>query len=354
MDPEDGEQVGEEPGEAVGRRVVDEGDEADEPEGAPIFIPLVVDTGRDGFRLDRFLASRIARLSRTRVQQIVAAGRVRRADTGEVLLRPAQRLRAGEALILERPAPREPPVVLDYAEVHRDPDLLVLDKPAGLPVHPSARYHRHTLTALMRERLGAGHGWEMAHRLDRETSGLLLLGRHGASASALKRAFFARAIDKRYWALCHGCIEGHVRIDMSLGPAEGSAIRIKMGPRRIGDGGVTAATQVRPLAHGEFRGRPITLIEARPETGRQHQIRVHLAELGHPLLGDKLYGVDEAKFLAIVDGGRPLAELEAELGLARHALHAVSLELEHPTGGQRVRFTAPWPADLAAILPAPV
>ncbi len=332
-----------------------------EPEGT-IYIPLVVDTARDGFRLDRFLASRIARLSRTRVQQIVAAGRVRRADSGEVILRPAQRLRAGEALIIERPAPREPTVVLGYTVLHHDPDLLVLDKPAGLPVHPSARYHRHTLTALMRDRLGAGHGWEMAHRLDRETSGVLVFGRHGGSARALKRAFFARAVEKTYWALCTGCIEGHVRIDMPLGPAKDSLVRIKMGPRALDDGGVVAATQVQALAHGEHRGAPITLVEVRPETGRQHQIRVHMAEIGHPLLGDKLYGLDEARFIAVVDGerdgvstppARALAELEAELGLARHALHAVSLEIDHPTAGQRVRFTAPWPADLAAVMPAP-
>ncbi len=329
-------------------------------EPATIYIPLVVDSARDGFRLDRFLASRIARLSRTRVQQIVAAGRVRRADTGEALLRPAQRLRAGEALVIERPAPPEPGVVLDYAVLHQDADLLVLDKPAGLPVHPSARYHRHTLTALMRERLGAGHGWEMAHRLDRETSGVLAFGRHGGSARALKRAFFARAVEKRYLALCTGCLEGHVRIDMPLGPAKNSAIRIKMGPRALDDGGVTAATEVYALAHGEFRGAPITLLDVRPETGRQHQIRVHLAELGHPLLGDKLYGLAEERFLAVVDGeragkstppARALAELEAELGLSRHALHAASLTLDHPGDGRRVCFSAPWPVDLAAILP---
>ena len=330
--------------------------------GELIHIPLVVDSARDGFRLDRFLATRIVRLSRTRVQQIVAAGRVRRADTGEVLLRPGQRMHAGEALVIERPAPREPSVVLDYRELHRDAELLVLDKPAGLPVHPSARYHRHTLTALRRERLGSGHGWEMAHRLDRETSGVLIFGRHGGSATALKRAFFARAVEKRYWALVTGCIEGHVRIDMPLGPARDSAIRIKMGPREVEDGGLTAVTEVVPLARGTFRGAPITLVECRPETGRQHQIRVHLTQIGHPLLGDKLYGLPEAKFLAIVEReaegqalppARALAELEAELGLARHALHAASLAFPHPADGRPVRFTAPWPADLAAIMAAP-
>jgi 23S rRNA pseudouridine1911/1915/1917 synthase len=322
--------------------------EADDP--ATLQIPLTVDAARDGFRLDRFLVSRITRLSRTRVQEIVAAGRVRRADTGEVLRRPALRLRAGEALIIERPAPVEPAVVMDYAVLHADEALLVLDKPAGLPVHPSARYHRNTLTQLLRTRLGAGHGWEMAHRLDRETSGVMVLGRRGGSARTLKHAFFAREVEKVYWALCRGCLTEQVRIDMPLGPAKGSAIRIKMGPRALDDDGQAAATTVRPLAFGEHRGAAISLVEARPETGRQHQIRVHLAELGYPLLGDKLYGLAEEKFLGIVEGGRPLAELEAELGLGRHALHAVSLTLTHPTEGQRRCFTAPWPADLAEIL----
>lgn len=313
-------------------------------------IPLTVDAARDGFRLDRFLVSRITRLSRTRVQEIVAAGRVRRADTGEKLLRPALRLRAGEALIIDRPAPKEPPVVMDYAVLHADAALLVIDKPAGLPVHPSASYHRHTLTQLMRTRLGAGHGWEMAHRLDRETSGVMVLGQRGDPARALKRAFFSRTVEKVYWALCHGCLEDPVRIDMPLGPAKSSAIRIKMGPRSLADEGLAAATRVRPLAFGEHRGEPITLVEARPETGRQHQIRVHLAEVGHALVGDKLYGLPEEKFLAIADGSRSLAELGAELGLHRHALHAASLTFDHPADGRRLCFTAPWPAELAEIL----
>lgn len=316
-------------------------------------IPLTVDAARDGFRLDRFLTSKITRLSRTRVQQIVAAGRVRRADTGEPLLRPAQRLRAGESLIVERPAPKEPPVVMDYTVLHADAALLVLDKPAGLPVHPSASYHRHTLTQLLRTRLGAGHGWEMAHRLDRETSGVMVLGRRGGSAATLKRAFFSRTVEKTYWALCRGCLEEQVRIDMPLGPALGSAIRIKMGPRALDDGGLTAVTVVRPLAVGEHRGAKITLVEARPETGRQHQIRVHLAEIGLPLLGDKLYGLPEAKFLAIADGSRSMASLGEELGLARHALHAASLAIDHPEDGLRRLFTASWPADLAEILTPP-
>jgi 23S rRNA pseudouridine1911/1915/1917 synthase len=315
-------------------------------------IPLVVDPGRDGFRLDRFIASRIARLSRTRVQGIVDSGRVRRAETGEVLLRASQRVRAGETLIILRPAPVEPPVVFDYRELFRDDCLMAVDKPAGLPVHPSARYHRHTLTQVLRARLGAGHGWEMAHRLDRETSGVMVFGRRGGSAALVKKSFIAREVEKVYWALVRGCLSEPVRIDMPLGPAIGSQIRVKMGPVPQADGGLPAATRVRPLARGNFKGEAITLVEALPETGRQHQIRVHLAEIGHPLIGDKLYGIAEEKFLKIVEGGRPLQELEAELGLSRHALHAAALTLPHPGSGERVTFRAPWPEELAAILSA--
>lgn len=317
-----------------------------------IEIPLVVDPGRDGFRLDRFLSTRIVRLSRTRVQAIVEAGNVRRADTGEVLRRASLRVRAGQALVIQRPAPHEPPVVMDYREIFRDDSLLVIDKPAGLPVHPSASYHRHTLTQVLRTRLGAGHGWDMAHRLDRETSGVMVFGRKAGSATHLKKSFFGRAVAKSYLALVHGCLKEHVFIDMSLGFAIGSKIRIKIGPVPTEAGGLAARTTVRPLRHGTFRGEPITLVEALPETGRQHQIRVHLAEIGHAVVGDKLYGLAEERFLKVVEGGQALAELGAELGLQRHALHAASLSLPHPATGEPVRFTAPWPEELAAILEA--
>jgi len=321
-----------------------------------ILIPLEVDPARDGMRLDRFISSRIARLSRTRIQEIVAAGRVRCASSGAPLLRASQRVRLGQRLIIERPAPREPAVVLDYSVIFEDEDLLVLNKPAGLPVHPSASYHRHTLTHLLRVRLGADHGWELAHRLDRETSGVLVLGRRGGgSGRALKRAFLGRAVHKLYWALVHGEVKGPMRIDLTLGPALHSKIRVKMGPRALEDGGLAALTAVTPLSGAlSFRDRPISLVAAAPFTGRQHQIRVHLAEVGHPVLGDKLYGAAEEGFIAVAEGLRSLDDLGRELGLLRHALHARSLTLAHPRSGESMTFVAPWPEDLAAIAPAPL
>jgi len=316
-----------------------------------IAIPLAVELLHDGYRVDRFISARIPRLSRTRIQLIIERGQVR--TRAGLVVRPAQRVRTGEVVTVLRPAPPEPEVVLDYAVRHQDPDLLVIDKPAGLPVHPSARYHRHTLTAVMRGRLGAGHGWEMAHRLDRETSGVMLFGRRGESASVLKRSFQRREIDKQYLALVHGRFEASRIIEIPLGPAQGSEIRVKMGERAPADGGVLACTEVEPLREGSFRGEPITLVRARPRTGRQHQIRVHLALVGHGVLGDKLYGIEESWFLDVVERGRPLAELGEHLGLARHALHAERIELPHPGHGARVEYAAPWPDELAAILPVP-
>lgn len=317
-----------------------------------IDIRLEVDEGRDGFRLDRFLTSRITRLSRNRVQAIVRSGQVRAAD-GRPMRRVARRVRAGQTLVIRRPAPVEPPVVMDYAVVHEDDALLVLDKPAGLPVHPSARYHRHTLTYLLRTRLGEDHGWQLAHRLDRETSGVLLLGQRGPAVRALKRAFAERRVGKTYWAVVHGALVGERVIDMPLGSAVGSRVRIKMGPRAARDGGLPARTELRALAGGVFRGERVTLVEATPRTGRQHQIRAHLAAIGHGVVGDKLYGIDERRFLEVVEEGRPVAELERELGLGRHALHARAIRVEHPTTGAPVTFTAAWPEELAALIPGP-
>ncbi|PRP92110.1 Ribosomal large subunit pseudouridine synthase D [Enhygromyxa salina] len=323
-------------------------------QGRPfIEFELEVGSGSEGHRLDRFLSLRFTRLSRNRVHKMLAAGGVRCRSSGRVLRKNSLRVRTGQVLVIRRPAPVEPPVVLDYSVLHRDEQVLVLDKPANLPVHPSARYHRNTLTALMRRRLGPGHGWEMAHRLDRETSGVIVFGRRGGSGPALKGSFFRREVDKHYLALCSGRFEGARTIDIPLGPARGSQILIKVGRRELDDGGQRAQTAVEVVAGGEFRGQPISLVSCRPRTGRTHQIRVHMALIGHPLIGDKLYATSEQEFLDVVERGQPVAELEARLGLWRHALHARSLTLPHPQTGERVCFTAPWPAELGEILALP-
>jgi 23S rRNA pseudouridine1911/1915/1917 synthase len=325
-------------------------------------IGLTVEAGCDGYRLDRFLKARIGRLSRTRIQTIIGLGQVRRAASEEPLLRSSARVRAGDELVLLRPVPVEPPAVLDFTVLHRDEALLVIDKPAGLPVHPSARYHRHTLTALMRERLGIGHGWAMAHRIDRETSGVLVFGRSAprrgrreppSPAGVLKRSFQNREVEKEYLAIVKGTLQSASTIDIPIALDPSSRLRIKMSAMPLRDGGLPAQTYVDPIAHGVLHGDPITLLRCRPYTGRQHQIRIHLALVGHCVLGDKLYGLSEELFLEAIDGHMPTHELEARIGLSRQALHAHSIALPHPLTGERVSFTASWPRELAAVLPVP-
>ncbi len=317
-------------------------------------IGLMVEPRFHGYRLDRFLAARIQRMSRARIAALVQLGRVTRAGhaASEGALRASHRVREGDALVLWRPALVERIVPRTYEVIAQDDNLLVVDKPSGLPVHPTASYQLNTLTALMRERLGEGHGWQMAHRIDRETSGVLLFGR-GRSAAALKRAFAQREIDKTYLAIVHGEVRAPLSIDLALGSAKDSAIMIKMGPRALCDGGRPAQTEVTPLAIAQWRGAPVTLVRCEPKTGRQHQIRVHLHAMGHPVVGDKLYGSPETAYLAALQCDDALAALEADVGLCRHALHAYAVRLQHPTLGRRCGFVSPWPPELAAIVPLP-
>lgn len=321
-----------------------------EPDREFLNIEIEVTEAGAGYRLDRFIAKRFERLSRSRIHRIIDLGRVTDGETGRPLVRKQIRVQQGQRIVVHRPVPEEPDVVMDYRVVFQDYAILVIDKPAGLPVHPTARYLRNTLTALIDTRLGEGHGWEMAHRLDRETSGVMVFGQKGSLAATLKNGFFRRTVRKEYLALVHGHLEEAVNIEVPLGPARGSRINIKVGECPVSEGGLTAQTSVMPLKFASFRGAPITLVRAYPRTGRTHQIRAHLAHIGHGIVGDKLYGVPEEVFLSIVEDGRPMSEVEEELGLPRHALHASCIELHHPATGARVTFRAPWPAPLSDLV----
>ena len=322
-------------------------------------VPLVVDPNFDGFRLDRFLKARIVRLSRNRLQSIIAGGQILDA-AGQPIARPGTRVRAGDQLTLLRPVPDEPPVTLEYQEIYRDESLLVIDKPAGLPVHPTARYLKHTLTALLTTRLGEDHGWELAHRLDRETSGVLLLGRKRtdrrrratpATGGILARAFANREVQKEYLAICRGRIETALTVDAPLGFDPNSRIGIKMGRVSENDGGLPSRTEVEPIRVVDSDDGPLTMVRCRPQTGRQHQIRIHLALAGYPILGDKLYGVDEQLFIDLTAGVLSMDEAAEAVGFHRQALHAYRVTLAHPKSGAPVEFIAPWPQELEAVIP---
>lgn len=297
---------------------------------------FVVEEECHGWRLDRFLMKRIRRLSRTRIQRVIRGD----LDIDGVLVgKPATTVLAGQVVAFRRPAPPEPEVPRNIRIVLADPSFYVIDKPAGLPIHPTARYHYSTLTAVLRERF-PGEALQVCHRLDRETSGLLLVARSYQAAVALKCAFARRQVKKRYLAIVHGRLEGECLVDRPLGLA-GGVVRIKMAVR---DDGLPSRTRFVALAHGGTT----TLVAAYPETGRQHQIRAHLAAIGHPVVGDKLYP-DESIFAEFADHGLG-EDMLTRLGLPRQALHAAGLVFPHPTTGRPVEAESPLPEDLRRFL----
>ncbi len=252
-------------------------------------------------------------------------------------------MRAGETIRLRRPAPVEPPVPREFGILYEDDSVLVIDKPAGLPMHTTAKFWRNTLTALLRERY-PGQQMEVAHRIDRETSGVLLIARNRRVASFLTRAFARRAVDKTYLALVKGQPPDRGRIDRPLKLLDTKS-RVMMGVAADGLPAVTTFEVLRRYAHH-------ALCAAHPETGRQHQIRVHFQSLGHPIAGDKLYGAGEELFMRSCDEGLTPELLETFDGLPRHALHAHRLTFPHPTRGEPVTVESPLPADLVDYMAA--
>jgi 23S rRNA pseudouridine1911/1915/1917 synthase len=291
---------------------------------------FVVEGECAGWRLDRFLKKKIPRLSRVRLQRVIR---------GDCQLdgrpcKPSQTVMPGQRVTFRRPAPSEPEAPRELPVLLSDSDFYVLDKPAGLPMHPTAKYHYSTVTAVLRE-LFAGEPLQIAHRLDRETSGALLVARHRDAAVALKRAFAKRRVEKRYLALVHGQPDSEGIIDLPLGLG-GGLVRVRMAVR---EDGLPARTHYRVLE----RFAKHALVECRPETGRQHQIRAHLSAIGFPIVGDKLYP-DEAIFARYQDEG--WEAVADQLPLGRHALHAVGLAFPHPTTGESVTVESPLAADL--------
>jgi 23S rRNA pseudouridine1911/1915/1917 synthase len=305
-----------------------------------IEIELVVAREYAGWRADRYVARRIPRLSRTRVQRILKELAF---DESGQRIKPNRSLREGERITIFKPPPEEPDVVREFGVVYEDRWLLGVDKPAGLPVHPTARYFRNTLTSLLAERFGENRP-VLTHRLDSETSGALLCAKDLPTERAFKKMFADRKVTKTYLAVARGLLEPGVgRIEASIGSDPGSPIRVKMGCDVIG--GLPALTEYQVLRDLGDR----CLVELHPRTGRQHQLRVHLAHVGHPIVGDKMYGPDETLFLDYIDDG-PTPEIIERAGFRRQALHAARLDFDHPHTGEPTRIESPLPDDICSLL----
>ncbi len=302
----------------------------DEPGAEAETRPFAIEAADHGERLDRALARLVPEFSRSYLQQLIESGAVRL--RGAPVAKPSQRVKAGETGEIElRPTPQSQafqPEAMELAVVHEDEHLLVIDKPAGLVVHPAPGNWSGTLLngLLARDaqaRLLPRAG--IVHRLDKDTSGLMVVARTRTAMDRLVAMIAAREVSRQYLALAHRPWQGPAqrRVDAPIGRDPRNRLRMAVVDLER-HSGKPAATVFRLLEQGaEGCGVLCTL-----ETGRTHQIRVHLAHVGHPIVADPLYG------------GAPAG------GLARQALHAFRLAFAHPVTGLSLAFHAPLPADL--------
>ncbi len=313
-------------------------------------------------RLDAFLRHHLSWRSRTSVQRLIHEGFVlvehRPPELGGERTpareerRAGERLRHGERVTVIIPEEHRIEPIADVpgalVVLYEDETALAVDKPPGLSVHPGGRHLSDSLIQRVHARYRSGGAGEavpirLCHRLDRETSGVLLLGKGDLSHRKLRKQFERREIEKAYLAIVRGEPEDERgRVELPLGTARASTVRLKVTVRTDG---APSLTEWRVIE----RRRGCALVLCRPVTGRQHQIRVHLAAIGHPLVGDKLYGGAEDFFLRGARGELTHRDL-AELELPRHALHAHRLAWRSPFDLARREVESPLPYDLRSFL----
>ena len=319
-------------------------------------ITLIVPPEEAGKRIDAWIAKRVGTLSRSRIKTLIEEHRLRR--DGTEVSAPAEPARAGATYTLDVPDPtpaRPQPQNIPFDILFEDKDLIVLDKPAGLVVHPAPGNLDGTLVNALLAHCGpnlekeggfTGIGAEkrpgIVHRLDKDTSGVMVVAKTQLANDALTAAFAARDLDRAYQALVWGLPAA------ATGEIEGDIGRDKRDRKRmavVGHGGKYALTRYRTL---KAWGTSVSLLECRLATGRTHQIRVHLAHVGHPLVGDPVY----LRRIPAAAKGLPAQTRGRLLDFPRQALHAVRLGFKHPRSGELLSFETPIPPDMREILDA--
>ena len=300
---------------------------------------LTVAREHDGLRLDNFLTALLPEQSRSLLQRLIKEGHVRGPSAA---LRASTAVHEGQVYTVDIPAPvaaAPAPEPIPLRVVFEDPDIVVVDKPAGMVVHPGAGHAGGTLVNALLHHVKdlSGIGGELrpgiVHRLDRGTSGLMVVAKHDRAHQELSRQFSDREVEKKYIALVWGVVQAGRRIDAPIGRDPEHREKMSTRARRARH----AVTRVTLARH--FKG--VSYLEVAIATGRTHQIRVHLSAIGHPIVGDPTYGGVHR---------RVAPHLRAVQRLERPFLHSAHLAFTHPADGRRVEFDSPLPLDLQDVL----
>jgi 23S rRNA pseudouridine1911/1915/1917 synthase len=293
-----------------------------------------------GRRADVFLQLRFPNWSRSSLSHNIRTGHV---TSNQRLLKPSSTLQLGEVIRVYIPgiAPLDAAPPLPTV-LYEDEWLMALDKPAGLIMHPVGQKWAWGLVGVVR-RARPDAAIDLAHRLDRDTSGVVVVTKTPEANRHMKQMFMDRRVGKVYWALVRGVPEWEEAVcDARLGKAAVSEVLLRQGEN---PDGAVARTRFKII----HRLAGHALVACKPVTGRTHQIRAHLEHIGFPILGDKLYGQPDAVFLELLEHGATPA-MRAHIGFPRHALHARSIAFPHPKTGQILRIKAPLPPDMRAIV----
>jgi 23S rRNA pseudouridine1911/1915/1917 synthase len=306
-------------------------------------LTITVPDDTEGNRLDRFLVSVLPQHSRAQIQRLIEEGAVRVAGRAAKSNQP---VKTGQSITVELPEPVEAlprPEALPLQIVYQDRDLAVIDKPAGMVVHPAAGHAGGTLVNALLHHLTdlSGIGGEkrpgIVHRLDRGTSGLMVVAKNDAAHAELSRQFRDREVEKEYTALVWGEVMAGRRIDAPIGRDLSDRKKMSSTPARLR----RSREAVTRIVRAEHFGRMLTLVGVAIQTGRTHQIRVHLSAIGHPVVGDPLYGGVHRR----VPG-----DLRAVTHLDRPFLHAARLLFAHPSDGRRMEFRSDLPIELQRVV----
>jgi 23S rRNA pseudouridine1911/1915/1917 synthase len=304
---------------------------------------ITVPDDSEGVRLDRFLVSVLPDQSRSQIQRLIKEGQVRVAGREAKANQP---VKIGQDITVEVLAPVDPvpqPEPLPLPILYQDHDVIVVDKPAGMVVHPAAGHASGTLVNALLHHVDdlSGIGGEkrpgIVHRLDRGTSGVMVVAKHDAAHEELSRQFADREVEKEYIALVWGEVMAGRRIDAPIGRDPSNRKKMSSASARVR----RSREAVTRIVRAEHFGRTLTLAQVAIHTGRTHQIRVHLSAIGHPIVGDALYGGVHRR----VPG-----DLRAVTHLERPFLHAARLAFTHPGDERRMEFTSPLPGDLQRVL----